>query len=124
MKLLVLTLFLLMVPFSAMAITASEVVVTTMISERMPVDSVEIYPAQQGKLYCFSRIEGAVADTSIEHVWLYQGREMARVTLPVRSAKWRTYSSKNIVAEWKGDWEVRVADLDGNALASAYFRVE
>ncbi len=117
-------LLVLVAPFSVFALSAGEAVVTTMVSERAPVDRVEVYPAQAGKLYCFTRIEGAVAETSVDHVWLYQGREMARVTLPVRAATWRTYSSKNILPEWKGDWEVQVVDAEGTMIASVPFRVE
>ena len=124
MKGLALVLLLLICPVSVFALTAPEAVITTMVSERAPVDSVEVYPAQTGKLYCFSRIEGADGETSIDHVWLYQGKEMARVNLSVRSANWRTYSSKKIVPEWKGEWQVQVVDAAGNTLATVPFRVE
>ncbi len=110
---------------SAFALTVTEAVITTQISNREPVDNVEVYPAQMGKLYCFTRVEGATAEeTAVEHVWSYEGREMARVTLPVRSARWRTYSSKKILPEWKGNWQVKVVDLAGNELARVPFKVE
>ena len=124
MKRLLLVLLLLVCPQYAIAMTAGDAVITTMVSNRMPVDRVEVYPAQLGRLYCFTLIEGATAETSVHHVWLYEGKEMARVTLPVRSAKWRTYSSKRIVPEWKGDWEVRVVDPAGNELTTGRFRVD
>lgn len=124
MKRFLLILLLLVCPISAFALTVSEAVITTMVSERAPIDMVDVYPAQTGKLYCFTKIEGAVGDTSIDHVWLYQGKEMARITLAVRSAKWRTYSSKNIVPEWKGEWQVQVVDASGNELTTVSFRVE
>ncbi len=124
MKRLLVILLLLACPLSAAAMTVTDVVITTKISDRAPVNRVEIYPAQQGKLYCFTLIEGATAETSIDHVWLYLGKEMARVTLPVRSAKWRTFSSKKMVPQWKGAWEVRVDDHAGNELTRVQFRVE
>ncbi len=124
MKRLILVLLLLACPLLVIAMTASDVVITTMINDRVPVDNVAIYPAQQGRLYCFSQIEGATGETSIDHVWLYEGKEMTRVTLPVRSAKWRTYSSKRIVPEWKGEWEVRVVGPAGIEMTTVPFRVE
>jgi len=124
MKQLFLLFILLSSPFCVFALTSTDAVITTMIIEREPVDKVDIYPAQSGQLYCFTLIEGATTDTSVDHVWIYQGKEMARVSLPVRSAKWRTYSSKRIVPEWKGDWEVRVIDSTGQELTTTYFRVE
>ena len=45
------------------------------------------------------------------------------VDLPVKSASWRTYSSKTIPEYWTGDWEVRVVDAEGNTLASIPFTV-
>lgn len=124
MKRLFLILMLLVCPLNALAIQAADVVITTMVSDRAPVDRVEVYPAQTGTLFCFTQIEGATVETSIDHVWLYQGQVMARVSLPVRSAKWRTYSSKKIIPEWKGVWEVRVVDSEGIELTSVSFRVE
>jgi hypothetical protein len=124
MKRLILVILLLAFPLSAIAMTASDVVITTMVDNRVPVDNVETYPAQLGKLYCFSLIKGATTETSVDHVWLYEGKEMARVTLPVRSAKWRTYSSKRIVPEWKGEWEVRVVGPAGIEMTTVQFKVE
>ncbi|WP_020675600.1 DUF2914 domain-containing protein [Geopsychrobacter electrodiphilus] len=125
MKRYILTILALLVfPLSAFALTVSGAVITTKVVDRVPVDKVEVYPAQLGKLYCFSRVEGATADTSIEHVWLYQGDEMARVRLPVKSANWRTYSSKKMFPAWKGEWEVRILDDAGNELARVPFKVE
>lgn len=124
MKRMILMILLLICPLSAFGLTVAEVVMTTQVVDRAPIDSIEVYPAQTGKLYCFTRIEGGTADSSVDHVWLYAGREMARVTLPVRSSKWRTYSSKKIVPEWKGAWEVRIEDPAGVELSSVTFQVE
>lgn len=124
MKSLVLILVLLICPVSLFALTVPEAVITTMVNDRAPVDNVEVYPAQTGKLYFFTRIVGAAEDTGVEHVWMYEGKEMARVPLSVRSASWRTFSSKKIVPEWKGSWQVQVVDSAGAILASVPFRVE
>ncbi len=84
--------------------------ITTAIENQMPVDRVESYNADFGKLYCFTRIVGAEVDTEVTHVWYFRGNEMARVTLPVRSADWRTYSSKRFLPQWAGEWQVVVLD--------------
>jgi hypothetical protein len=114
----------LVLPYSALALTVGDVAITTQVVDHAPVDRIETYPARLGKLFCFSKIEGAVKDTSIEHVWLYQGDEMARVRLPIKSASWRTYSSKKMFPAWKGDWQVRILDEEGQELALVPFRVE
>lgn len=97
-------------------LTVAEGVITTQVVDRAPVDELESYPAQLGKLYCFTKIIGAEDETEVTHVWRYQDKEMARVTLSVRAASWRTYSSKNILPEWSGEWKVQVLDGAGQEI--------
>jgi hypothetical protein len=101
-----------------------DVSITSAIENRMPVDSLEVYPADYGKLYCFTRIVGAASETQITHVWFYEDQEMARVTLPVQSADWRTFSSKRFLPQWIGQWSVVIEDEQGSALANVMFRLE
>lgn len=98
--------------------------ITTGIENRMPVDNIEAYPADYGKLYCFTRIIGAHGETHVTHVWFYDEQEMARVTLPVQSADWRTYSSKRFLPQWAGEWSVVIEDEQGRSLAEVSFRLE
>lgn len=98
--------------------------ITSAVANQLPVDRIESYPADYGKLYCFTRIVGAKSDTEVTHVWYYQDDEMARVVLPVRSADWRTYSSKRFLPQWAGDWKVVVLDSEQNEIASLPFRLE
>ena len=98
--------------------------ITSAVENQLPVDRIESYPADYGKLYCFTRIVGAKSDTEVTHVWYYQDDEMARVVLPVRSADWRTYSSKRFLPQWAGDWKVVVLDSEQNEIASLPFRLE
>lgn len=80
--------------------------ITTAIERQMPVDRVQVFAADYGKLFCFTRIVGAQENTQITHVWYYQEDEMARVSLSVGSADWRTYSSKRFLPQWSGEWKV------------------
>ena len=77
-----------------------------------------------GRLYAYTRIVGAAEDTQVSHRWYYNDHLMAEVTLPVRGANWRTWSSKNVVPMWIGDWRVDVVDVDGSVIDSIAFRVE
>ncbi len=122
-------LLLLMFCFFAVSVQANELrvedgTITTAVENRMPVDSIETYPADYGKLYCFTRIIGAQKETYVTHVWFYEDQEMARVSLPVRSADWRTYSSKRFLPQWAGDWSVVIEDEQGRSLAELSFRLE
>ncbi len=98
--------------------------ITSAIENQMPVDRIESYRADFGKLYCFTRITGAQKDTEVTHVWYYQDSELARVTLPVRSADWRTYSSKRFLPQWAGQWRVVVLDGEMNEIATVPFVLE
>lgn len=99
-------------------------VITSAIENQLPVDQIETYRADFGKLYCFTRIVGALEDTEITHVWYFQDNELARVVLPVNSANWRTYSSKRFLPQWVGQWRVVVLDGEQNEIASIPFLLE
>lgn len=108
--------------FPAVAqVEVADITITSGIDKQMPVDRVEVHPADYGKLYCFTRIVGAEGETSVTHVWFYQDNEMARVELPVGSADWRTYSSKRFLPQWVGQWRVIVFAADGTQLNSISF---
>ena len=98
--------------------------ITSAIEDQMPVDTIESYRADFGKLYCFTRIVGAEGDTEVTHVWYFQENELARVTLPVRSSDWRTYSSKRFLPQWAGEWSVVILDEEQNEIAAIPFRLE
>jgi hypothetical protein len=102
----------------------AEGTITTAIEDQMPVDKIDSYRADFGKLYCYTRIVGAQGDTKVTHVWYYQDNELARVTLSVRSADWRTYSSKRFLPQWAGQWRVVVLDADENEIATIPFSLE
>ncbi len=111
-------------PVFAAGLQVADAAITTAIENQMPVDRIESFPADYGKLFCFTRIIGAEKDTQITHVWYLNNDELARVTLPVRSADWRTYSSKRFLPQWAGDWRVVVLDDQQNEIASIPFRLE
>jgi len=108
----------------AVELTVVDGTMTSAVENQMPVDQIESYPADFGKLYCFTRIVGAQKDTEITHVWYYQDNEMARVSLSVRSSNWRTYSSKRFLPQWAGEWKVVILDEEENEIAAILFSLE
>jgi hypothetical protein len=102
---------------------ASDIVVTTGIRDRMPVDTVRSYAASVDALYCYSRITGAGKDVTISHVWYHDGREVARVVLPVGSPNWRTWSKKRVPITGRGNWRVDVLDEQGGLLGARKFQL-
>ncbi len=82
------------------------------------------FDASVGRLYAYTRIVGAENETQVSHRWYYNDHLMAEVTLPIRGADWRTWSSKNLVPMWIGSWRVDVVDMQGSVLESMAFQVE
>ena len=91
--------------------------------DRAPKDAGTSFPASVGKLFCFTKITGALKPTHVTHVWSFDGTERARVELAVNSPSWRTYSSKNIESQEVGAWRVEVLDAAGNVLQTLNFEV-
>lgn len=105
------------------AVEVGELVITTAVVDREPVDSVEVFPRQNGKLYCFSRLLGATGETVIYHLWYRDEQLMSRVALPVNSPNWRTWSAKQLLEDWPGNWRVEVEDSEGNLLSEVKFEL-
>jgi hypothetical protein len=91
--------------------------------DRAPVEAGSSFPASVGKLFCFTKITGALNPTHVTHVWSFDGTERARVELEVNSPSWRTYSSKIIENHEAGAWRVEVVDSAGNVLQTLNFAV-
>jgi hypothetical protein len=96
------------------------------IEQGEPTEAGKSFVPQDGvlRLCCFSEIAGAAGPDTVFHVWRWGDREMVRVALEVKSARWRTWSTKRILDEWRGEWHVDVTDREGSVLASLEFSVE
>jgi hypothetical protein len=94
------------------------------ISDREPVDPGQVFSPNLERIYYFTEVRSDTPSTEITHIWYYGDREMARVTLPVEGSRWRTWSSKQILPEWTGQWLVEAVAVDGTVLASQAFSVE
>ena len=93
-------------------------------ADRTLTGEAESFGAEVGKVFCLARVVGAPAETEIIFAWYHEGKTMARVPLTVRSADFRTWSSKNIMPAWTGAWEVKLLDDTGRVLASGSFTVQ
>jgi hypothetical protein len=84
----------------------------------------ETFPAGIERVFCRMHIKGATPPTTVTHAWYRDGKTMAEVELNVGSANWRTWSSKRLLPDWVGFWEVKVLDQAGKVLASSSFEVK
>lgn len=109
------------VPAASQALEVVEAAITTGVVDHLPIDSVESYTVNAGKLYCFTRVLGAAGRDKVIHVWRREGQEMARVELPLRNDDFRTWSVKTLLPSWSGKWQVDVVDDAGTVLLSLPF---
>ena len=93
------------------------------VEDREPVEVDTIFLNIVGRVYCFTKITGAVEPVTISHVWYFNDQEKARTVLKIKSKNWRTWSSKKILKGWVGNWRVDVVSSDGVVLAGKEFTV-
>ena len=95
------------------------------VENRAPVGESTTFTPDVGRIYLFTNTHlSDAAETSIHHEWNYNGKEMAKVKLPIRGPRWRTYSSKAIDPSWKGDWNVKITTATGELIQTVSFKVE
>ncbi len=107
-------------PAAEPALTVTSIGVGTGVADRELVGRSESFPADTGQLTCLTRVEGATAPTTVTHVWSRDGQETRRVELTVRTASWRTWSTKNVAP---GRWTVRVLGPGGEEIGATSFAV-
>jgi hypothetical protein len=108
---------------TAPRLTIEQAVIARQVEEREPVGEGTIFPSDVGQVACYTKVIGATGETFIEHVWSQGEVERARVHLAVRSADWRTWSTKRINPAWTGDWTVRIEDAEGRVLDRLTFTI-
>lgn len=90
---------------------------TTAIVDREPADQVSSVASDVGTVYFFTELRDFDGQTVV-HRWSHDGEVMAEVTFDVGGPRWRVWSSKNLVADWTGNWKVDVVAADGSVVAS------
>ncbi len=114
--------FLLAQETSTAAVT--EISICKAVQDRVPVGADTSFSSDVQRLFCYTKISGAAADSSVTHVWYHGDKEMARQKLSVKADNWRTWSSKRIVDSWTGEWRVDVLSAPGTVLESKVFMVK
>ena len=105
------------------SLQVQDVAVGTGVSDRVPTGISTYFDSSVGRLYAFTRITGAEEEIRVYHQWYYGDVLVADVPLSVRSGDWRTWSTKNVQADWTGDWRLVVVSDDGTVLGSIKFAV-
>ena len=76
------------------------------------------------RLCCFSEVTAETIPDTVVHAWYWGDRQMAAVRLGVGAVRWRTWSTKRILADWQGEWHVDILDRSGVLLRRLDFSVE
>ncbi len=111
-------------PAMASAQMSVEAVVATDVVDREPVGADSAFAADVGRVWCWTRVTGAPEmGTTLHHVWIRDGEELADVELTIGGSSWRTWSNKAIPPEWAGAWRVEIRDAEGTVLETVSFTV-
>ncbi len=100
--------------FSAEA-TVSRAQFTSSMLDREPTDELSAISTGAEKVFFFTELRN-MDGTTVTHRWSLNGAVMAEVSFNVRASRWRVYSSKTLLPEWRGDWVVDVLDDTGTVI--------
>ena len=110
------------IPGTSLAVEVADAVICQDVQDREPVGAADSFPADVGKVMCWSKIKDGKG-TTIKHVYYHEGAEKAVVELSIGSPMWRTYSSKGVLSSWTGQWRVDIVGEDGEVLKSLEFAI-
>jgi len=112
-----------MFPAGAEELVVEQATISVDIADREPVDPGNSFPASVDRLYCFTKVAGAMSPTDVTHVWYFGDVERARISLAVAGSPWRTYSSKRLQPNEVGPWHVDILDGIGNTMETVSFNI-
>lgn len=106
-------------PLPAMSVEAvvSRAQFTTAVLDREPIDELATLSPDTDKVFFFTELRN-MDGTTVTHRWSLNGTVMAEVSFNVRASRWRVYSNKALLPEWRGDWVVDIVDDQGTVIAS------
>ncbi len=90
---------------------------TTAVLDREPIDELATLSPDADKVFFYTELRN-MDGTTVTHRWTLNGSVMAEVSFNVRASRWRVYSNKTLLPEWRGDWVVDVVDDKGVVIAS------
>jgi len=101
--------------------SVARAIFTSAIVDREPSDNLVTVSNDITRVFFFSDLRD-LAGQIVTHRWEYNGKVMAEVTFKVgNGARWRVYSSKNLLPEWTGQWTVVVSNESGQPLKASMF---
>lgn len=94
------------------------------IADREPIGITNTFSALAGTVYCFLEARNITEDRTVNLLWYHEGKEMAKVELPLKKGeRWRTYSSKRLDGI-RGSWKVELQDNSKRVIEAITFTVD
>jgi hypothetical protein len=112
------------VTFAETKLSVEAAVIATGVENLTPMGVADKFPANTGKLYCYSKIIGGGEGSSVKHIWYYGDKKADEIILSIKSSSFRTYSYKTIPSDWTGRWKVEIVADDGTILKTLEFVIE
>ena len=100
--------------------SVARAIITTDVADREPVNDLERVLAGNEKVIFFTELRGMEGQV-VKHRWSYGGELKAEIEFTIGGPRWRIWSSKNLVAEWAGEWTAEVVDAEGNVVSEKRF---
>jgi hypothetical protein len=105
------------------ALEIARMILCSGIEEREPMNPSDVFSLDIDQVYCFTEVRNAGSPKTITHRWYYGDQLMAEIPLDVQGHRYRTWSSKKILASATGEWRVEVVDEAGQVLGDIVFRI-
>jgi len=100
-----------------------DIQICSAIEDRQPSGVGTVFSDDLDKIYCFTKIVGASDTALVNHVWYMGDQQLVSVSLSVKSASWRTWSSK-MLDMGLGKGHVEVVTEGGDILGKAEFEIQ
>ncbi|MDQ7075258.1 MAG: DUF2914 domain-containing protein [Gammaproteobacteria bacterium] len=93
---------------------------TSGIENREPTGKSDFFYTTSNTVFFFTELRGMQGET-VRYRWSYANKVVAEVEFSVTSHRWRSASSKDLLPEWIGEWNVELLNSQGEILVKKSF---
>jgi len=93
------------------------------IKEHRPHNEAIVFSIRLGSIYCFTDFEPVPEKAVIYHKWFSNDKFRTEIKLPVKPARWSTFSKIRLLKGDEGPWRVEITDQQGIIFQTLRFSV-
>ena len=93
------------------------------IKDHRPSDEAIVFSIRLGSIYCFTDFEPVPEKAVIYHKWFSRDKFRTEIKLPVKPARWSTFSKIRLLKGDEGPWRVEITDQQGIIFQTLRFSV-